>query len=1846
MRIWLKDASFIPVISVKRHSTNRSLALTQAKTTYAHFQKFTSGKHAFKRRQSGTIRDGEARKLGSQDIPKFDNLTRKFAEQRRAAEGSKILRSEPSRPPIRRIDRRKAAGRRKTAPAWSATLSLPSRASEKQAKTASETAVATQTLLRKFGRGPIIPKINSPKYLEGFQAPTGFSHGPLIRKIIHREIRIKKLEILRSRPLIRKSLSKEIPRRNFRPLNSKTTKRDISSNNFGIEQRYDPPQQRVSERDRGSARYTTTLLESKDTTSECRAIQAQTNAVIRKHPLQKAAKTLHRQGTAQVLYRRSDSVLDIDTENILPVDIRSQVESTAGSREDPFTPKGQPQEASITSISHSLSRSQTQIDQTPSLEEHHSLPLQEDPVLDSGQSIKLTSIAESPPFSRNLAINHEVHSLSVPKSRQTQKTLSPAKETLIDTPNSVNEVLDSALNAAFWHPTTPSMLTHVKVITTPTVDTPGTLVEICFGTKRYLIGQVHEGAQRALLENGAKLAKYSDIFITGRVEWATTGGLLGCMLSMADVLGNSAAAYKSELQGKIQRLKKDLGKCENTSGNKKRVSAAEQLADHLRTQIPELQHKLSYIEKPHIRVHGGANLTYLLASSRRFILRTSMHVEASEYDDQQISTSSSARPPDWSDDRVQVWSMPIAADLDPPPQSPRKRSFAEYAFRFSDEDDLSPSEQTRIDSAEILDRVFNSDWTRRRLREIRLADVDFSTKVYLEPEDSDHSEPISRQEAASRTKVDNPLVWIRKPWPATAAHMPQTKPHRKALSYIFKTYPMRGKFQAIKARALGISPGLDFGRLTTGKSVVSKNGAVITPEMVLGESEPGRGVAIIDLPSVEYIKAFVKRPEWGDSFSFNIHAFFWILGPGVLHDQRIERMMKERDFAEHVVSSPETSTNYLAMERAASYALNLNRIDPDHFQVPHHQRPVGENIAVSSTTANTPAYTPVQRGLNFQLRPPCGFLNHEVKPVIDASLVLQNTPQKALVLAKTGADNMIASVSRETDLPGGDAEISFLGTGSASPSMHRNVSGTLLRVPDVGSYLFDCGEGTLGQLRRMYPPEQLSAIFQDLKMIWISHMHADHHLGITSVIKAWYQEVYGNYALQNGEDKIDQRSTKSEPMELPLSKKLCVIGTQAMAAWLEEWSRAEDFGYRGLFTVQVSPYFEGNEHRADFQYLCAKPSTPKSNPKILHKELPRKVFEKFGIKEIQTCFVDHCYAAHAVSLTFPDDFKFSYSGDCLPSHRFAEIGKDSTVLVHEATFDDKMQADAKRKKHSTISGAIAVGRAMKARRIMLTHFSQRYQKLPVISQQLSLNQTPNEEGFEIQADAAETQDDGLAADKGVTESDMDAAAAATNDDRLSVYQNATEASAMNVSAKPTIKGQSSESTESFDGGTTAMDGNIEATLDGQATHFTEDVDEDVEKPRPTVRYDMYGRGIIVDSEPRSDVYVDRTEAANEDTQAVTETRSAQLKDEARTDKPDATQVSELDHQIEDLQDQAQSKTSASIPQSDADDTKIEHTPLESLIPSSTADEALYDEKIGFAFDYMRVKVKDIEHLHHFFPAIEELFAAQEEGEESLVNEEVNRGRKKAKKRRNYVNAVATQSIGIEGEIENPAMKEQVEVEDPVTEKDTEVEDPTFEELAKVEDPVFQEHVEPMPAYPAFEPKSQVEGQKSEPAPPAKSRRAHFKKTSSAQPMPEYPNHTPSTSRKLRSIPAAQEPGTFSSSRILETLDSLAAVQDPQGQGAPAAMDVEQTPLVDLPSGNPAADNPTNAVVQAAEHSGATTSKQVEDTPLETYVPTRDAPFWTMSSPEHKNSPSGHEPQPFDFSGKESGTNGESQAAEK
>lgn len=67
------------------------------------------------------------------------------------------------------------------------------------------------------------------------------------------------------------------------------------------------------------------------------------------------------------------------------------------------------------------------------------------------------------------------------------------------------------------------------------------------------------------------------------------------------------------------------------------------------------------------------------------------------------------------------------------------------------------------------------------------------------------------------------------------------------------------------------------------------------------------------------------------------------------------------------------------------------------------------------------------------------------------------------------------------------------------------VLSTLIRIPGWGNVILDCGEGTWGQLARHFgtdesAPDNAWDILRDVKCIFASHIHGDHHMGLSQLL--------------------------------------------------------------------------------------------------------------------------------------------------------------------------------------------------------------------------------------------------------------------------------------------------------------------------------------------------------------------------------------------------------------------------------------------------------------------------------------------------------------------------------------------------------------------------------------------------------------------------------------------------------------------------------------------------------------------------------------------------------------------------
>lgn len=847
----------------------------------------------------------------------------------------------------------------------------------------------------------------------------------------------------------------------------------------------------------------------------------------------------------------------------------------------------------------------------------------------------------------------------------------------------------AAYNARQTQRNSVSMKAYIQFVSVPTGDTPGTCILLHHDNKRYLFGHLGEGSMRAFNELGLSMRKVQKIFISGKTTRETTGGLLGTVLTLADA---NSHAHQSDL-----------------SKNKK-------------------------IED--VDIYGPPNLVHSVVAARKFVFRKSTPTTIRDLDDTPHARNEQGEwLPRVFDENIDVFTIAV----NPTPKPATEASTLD-----------GESEQSKdLIRQRIVNDMFNSTWRLDTMVEQPLGEVRLPAKLWVRnpitKDLEDYNGPLPPDPRANLFQS----VFVRNPWPAaTVTALPPTTQRPEAISYIVRGRMLRGKFDKTRADQLKIPKGPLFSKLAKGEDITLADGTVIQSNQVVGPDVQGGGFAVFDLPAVDYVEDFLKKEElYSDRVMAGVETYIWILGPGVSASPALQTFIRRANAIYHIITSPDHNPNKLVAHGAATSAINLAQVDRESFPVPYFDDGITPAPSFRRTCGFLPDTVDPQaklfsltnarlgeRGLSMQLDPKRKLGPETIVPDLDA-LALLSAPQSTEVieLAKRVRESAQAGpLYLELDewravMRGRDAEIITLGTGSAMPSKYRNVSATLVRVPNFGSYLLDAGENTLGQLQRVYKPHELMEVLRDLRMIWISHGHADHHLGTVSMIKAWYEVVHGSstscppmsrQVLESLTEKYDDMKlhlrVRKGSRDVPRHKYLAVMGNRFLMDYLRDLSSVEDFGYSHVLPM-LNIMAPGRSSSRDevskrTQVILTEPNEWLTSPLSTSAQLGLT-----GVIKIRAVNVNHCNGARAIYLHFgPNGFSVAYSGDCRPSGKFAEAAKHATVLIHEATFDDELQGEARAKKHSTVQEAIGVASLMQAKSLILTHFSQRYQKIPVL----------------------------------------------------------------------------------------------------------------------------------------------------------------------------------------------------------------------------------------------------------------------------------------------------------------------------------------------------------------------------------------------------------------------------------------------------------------------------------------------------------------------------------------------------
>lgn len=267
--------------------------------------------------------------------------------------------------------------------------------------------------------------------------------------------------------------------------------------------------------------------------------------------------------------------------------------------------------------------------------------------------------------------------------------------------------------------------------------------------------------------------------------------------------------------------------------------------------------------------------------------------------------------------------------------------------------------------------------------------------------------------------------------------------------------------------------------------------------------------------------------------------------------------------------------------------------------------------------------------------------------------------------------------------------VTFLGTSASRPTVRRNVSSIAVqREGDL--LLFDCGEGTQRQMMRYGTGFGVRDLF-------LTHLHADHFLGITGLIRTM--------ALQGRTDPLHifgpPRSTATLHQAIGLG-----MDRFAFPVEVEELDAGGRIGRHGYDIVA----FRVNHGTAAQGYALVE-----------HERLGRFDVERaralgvpegplFGkLHEGQAVEFDgrRVEAGDVVGPPRPGR-TIVYSGDTRPSATTGEIAKGASLLIHEATFGEDEAERAQQTYHSTARGAATLAMRAGVARLCLTHISARY----------------------------------------------------------------------------------------------------------------------------------------------------------------------------------------------------------------------------------------------------------------------------------------------------------------------------------------------------------------------------------------------------------------------------------------------------------------------------------------------------------------------------------------------------------
>ena len=275
-------------------------------------------------------------------------------------------------------------------------------------------------------------------------------------------------------------------------------------------------------------------------------------------------------------------------------------------------------------------------------------------------------------------------------------------------------------------------------------------------------------------------------------------------------------------------------------------------------------------------------------------------------------------------------------------------------------------------------------------------------------------------------------------------------------------------------------------------------------------------------------------------------------------------------------------------------------------------------------------------------------------------------------------------------------KLTILGSLSAYPS-YKGFTTSQVLEHNGKSFLIDCGEGTQLQLRKN------KIKFNSIEDVFISHLHGDHYFGLPGLILT--------FNLLGREKPLNIFGPKGIKEIITSLMKVGKTWTNYKLNFLELNSKKPQVILnKNNFTVTTIPLCHGIYTNG---FLFRKKIT---SHKLIVKRAIDSGIDKTqfaGIKLGKDGVNQKGEIIKNIKLVEPlsPDIVYAFCSDTLFNLRITEQIRECDLLYHESTFLKKDQNFAVKTFHSTAEQAAIIAKNSNVKKLILGHFSSRYNDL-------------------------------------------------------------------------------------------------------------------------------------------------------------------------------------------------------------------------------------------------------------------------------------------------------------------------------------------------------------------------------------------------------------------------------------------------------------------------------------------------------------------------------------------------------